>query len=198
MRKLIITMTVVMAFCLTTNSALAGDANDTDAAACAITASVDQIVEWEGPNIPAIGIAAITSQAAVPDSNEVFTLWVNCNVNLTADNTETVARLAHASTGDYLVTKYKISTDQAGTEGTGTGATTGAVDASSSDEWTVHSDFLKAEVTAPLAITHIDNDGAVEVTLYVQASNDMTGQKEVADAGNYACTQTITATWTSD
>ena len=192
MRKLIITMTVVMVLCLTTNSAFAvGDPND--AATCAITASVDQICEWEGENFAAMECAVITAQADAPTDSETYTLWVNCNVELTANNTGTVAQLTHASTSDYLVTKYKISTDGAGVADTG--ATTAAVSASGSDAWTAHGSFL----STALAVTHYDNDGAVEITLEVQATNDMTGHYEVADAGSYGtCTQTITAGWTSD
>jgi len=193
MRKLLITLTVVMALCFTTNSALAGDPNDNDPATCTITASVDQIVEWEGANFAAMSCAVITAQADTPTDSEAYTLWLNCNVELSANNTGTVAQLTHSSTSDYLVTKYKISTDGDADPDTGADAT--AVTASGSNTWRTHTNFL----TTPLAITHVDNDGAVEVTLEVQASNDMTGHYEVADAGSYgSCEQTITATWTSD
>ncbi|MFA5239253.1 MAG: hypothetical protein WC476_06045 [Phycisphaerae bacterium] len=161
-----------------------------DSATCAISVTVDSIIEWEGANFAAIDLdskeASISAQGDTPEGSEAYTLWTNCNVELSADNTAT-AQLTDGT--DVLVTKYKISTDGDGDPDTGADAI--AVAASGSDAYVVHGSFL----ATPLDITHVNTDGNVEVTLYVEASN---AADEVSDSGAYTATQTITATWTSD
>lgn len=163
-----------------------------DFADCAITVTVESIIEWEGAWFPAIDLDAQSGDAPIdergddPTGTSAFTLWTNCNVELSADNTAT-ARLTDGT--DVLITKYQIATDGDGV--TATGATAGAVTASSSNVWTAYDTFL----ATPLAITHFNTDGGVEVTLSVQATNEA---DEVADSGSYSATQRITATWTSD
>ena len=80
---------------------------------------------------------------------------------------------------------------QDGDGATSTGATGPDETTSGIATWTEYDTFLDTV----LPITHIDTDGAVDVTLSVQATND-TG--EVSDSGAYGATQTLTATWTSD
>jgi len=166
-----------------------------DAATCAISITVDSIIEWEGANFAAIDLnsqeSSISAQADTPEGNAVYTLWTNCNVELSANNTASgPAELTDGT--DILVTKYKISTDGDGAATTGANAT--AISNSSSDVWTEYDSFL----STALQVTHVNTDGAAEITLSVEASNDPTGHKEVADSGNYTATQTITATWVSD
>ena len=118
-------------------------------------------------------------------------MWINCNVAISANNTASgPAELTDGT--DILVTKYKISTDGDGDPATG--ATGTAVSNSNSDVWTEYDSFL----ATALQLTHFNTDGSVELTLEVEASNDPTGHKEVADSGDYTATQTITATWVSD
>lgn len=166
-----------------------------DSANCAISVTVDSIIEWEDTDFPAIDLntqaASISAQADTPEGSSSYTLWLNCNVALSANNTASgPAELTNGT--DILVTKYKISTDGDGSAATGADGV--AVSNSDSDIWTEYDSFL----LTPLQITHVNTDGSVEILLEVQASNDPEGHKEVADSGNYAATQTITATWMSD
>jgi len=177
-----------------------GDDAGSDPATCDITITVDSIVEWEGTNsqgtaepMPDITLADITDQASAPEGTSTLTLYTNSNIIITADNTD-AAELTHqrdvSGHEDTLVTMYKISTDEAGV--TATGATLSDVAACSASTWTVYSSFL---TPTGLAITHYNTDGAVDVTLSVQATND---SGNVADTGSYLATQTLTATWVSD
>lgn len=186
MRKFLITLTVVIALCIATNLALAADPGS-DAATCAISVTVNHIIEWEGTNFAAISLTpAIAAQGDDPNGSATYTLWTNCNVVLSADVDADAELDNDGASTDVLVTEYKIATDSNGVDGTG--ATSGAVSASSSGTWTGHATFLGTA----LAITHVDGDGAVEVTLYVKATND---GDNVVDQGDYSCSQTITAAW---
>jgi hypothetical protein len=161
-----------------------------DGATCAVSVTVDSIIEWEGLNFAPIALTKIDNQSDTPEDSKTYTLWTNCNVTLSANNTA-VAQLT--DTVDVLVTKYKLTID--GDGAAATGATATAIDNSDSDQFIEYDQFLNTD----LAITHVNTDGNVEVTLHVQASNqDLDGHKQVADSGNYTATQTITATWGSD
>lgn len=196
-KKILLSVIVISAIVLSCNrkSAFGADPGD-DAATCAISVTVDTIIEWEGANFAAIDIdtqdAHLTAQNSSPAGDAIYTLWTNCNVELSADNTA-ASQLTHQRGGganqDTLVTKYKISTDGDGDPATGAAALD--VTASASDVWTEYDDFL----ATALAITHFNTDGAVEVTLEVQATNDA---DNVADTGLYQAVQTITAAWVSD
>ncbi len=186
---LLLIVICVMAICYNPKAAFAADPGP-DAATCDITITVDSIIEWEGLAFAAINLdsqeSSISAQADSPEGSSVYALWTNCNVALSADNTAT-AQLTDGT--DVLVTKYKISTDGDGVAATG--ATAAAIAASGSDTYTLHNLFL----ATPLDIAHFNTDGAVEVTLAIEATNDT---DEVSDSGNYTATQTITATWVSD
>jgi hypothetical protein len=186
---------LLFAMCVVTvvfsvKSTFAADPPTAKDATCAVSVTVDPIIEWEGANFAALAPDNITAQASAPTASKVYTLWTNCNVALSADQT-VASQLKHGAGGeaDTLVTKYKISTN--GDGATETGATALAVTASGSDNYVIYSDFLET----PLAITHVNTDGAVEITLFVEATNDT---DNVADSGLYSATQTITATWVSD
>jgi hypothetical protein len=170
--------------CLTSNLALAADPGDSNST-CDIYVTVNTIMEWAG-NFTDITLTAISAQTDTPDGNETQTIYTNCNFEISADNT-TAAQLSSAT--DTLVTKYQLSDDGDGS--TNTGATAGAEAASGISTWTDYNSFL----STALDVTHVDMDGAVDITLYVQASNNA---GEVADAGSYSATQTLTASWTSD
>lgn len=174
---------------LTTKLLFAADPGP-DSATCAISVTVDSIIEWEGANFAAIDLdsqeAAISAQAHTPEGSSVYTLWTNCNVALSANNT-TASQLSDGT--DTLVTKYKMSEDGDGVATTG--ATAAAEATSGVGSYVLYDSFL----SSALAITHVNTDGAVEVTLYVEASN---AADEVSDSGDYTAIQTITATWVSD
>ena len=193
-KLLLLSAICIAVITFTVELALAADPG-ADTATCDVTVTVDTIIEWDG-DFPAIDLdsqeSSLDSQGDSPEGTSTFTLWTNCNLALSSDQTS-ASQLYHSRAGgadeDTLVTKYKISTDEAGV--TATGATAAAVAASGSDAYVVNSSFLETA----LAITHFNTDGAIEVTLAVEASND---SDNVADAGAYSCQQTITATWVSD
>lgn len=166
----------------TVELAFAADPGD-DTVDCDVTVTVNQIIEWESDaDMTTIALAQINAQGDTPEGSSTYTLWINCDVSLTANNTASgPAELSSATT--VLITKYKIAYDD-------TGGTTGAD--------TAYEDYSTFIDGAGSAVTHVDGDGAVEVTLWAQASNDSTGHKEVSDAGAYTATQTLTASWTGD
>lgn len=161
----------------------------TDPATCAVSVTVSSTVEWDG-DFAAIDLdaqeAAISAQAHSPEGSATITLWINTDTTLTADTTA-AAQLEEDGAGtDTLTTKYKLSADGDGVATTGD--TAASIAANGSDVYEVHSTFL----TPGLAIVHIADDGATEVTLEVEATNPA---DEMANAGTYSATQTITATW---
>jgi len=169
---------------LTPHLALAADPGDSDST-CNISVTVNTILEWAG-NFADIPLTAISAQADTPEDNKTQTIYTNCNFEIDADQT-TTAQLSSAT--DTLVTKYKLADDGDGSADTGAAADAEA--ASGIATWTDYNSFL----STALAVTHVDTDGAVDITLYVQASNPA---GEVADAGSYSAIQTLTASWTSD
>lgn len=188
--KYLFLLLICVLVCLTGKIAFAAGPVD---ATCEITVTVDEIVEWEGANFAAIDLdseASISAQAHSPEGSAVYTLWLNGDITLSADNAGDTAQLEQDGAGtDVLVTKYKISTDGDGDPASGADAT--AISNSGSDGYLTHDLFLDTG----LVVTHVANDGAVEVTLEVEGTNDPAGHKEVANADTYTANQTITATW---
>lgn len=171
--KLFLVLTIVALATAGWQVALAAPANDT--ATCSVSVTVDDIMEWSG-NFTAIALSNITAQATVVSDTATTTLYTNGNASISADNTAT----AQLSTGsaDTLVTEYSLAFD-----GDGTTATGGA-----SVAWTAYDSFL----SVASSVTHVANDGAVDVTLGARASN---ASGTLADAGAYSATQTLTAAW---
>jgi hypothetical protein len=149
-------------------------------ATAAISCTVDDTMEWAA-NFADITIAAhIDTQASVVTGSGTATLYTNGNVTISADNT-IAARLANSTQGtDVLVTEYRIEYDSDGITATGGS--------------TVDYDFYDTFLAVPSAVTHVAGDGAVDVTLRVRASNRA---GNMADAGTYTATQTLTASWAS-
>lgn len=170
---------LIAAFLLLLNAqaVLAPDPGD-DTATCNISVTVNTMMEWAG-NFSDISLTAIANQTDAPEGSQTQTLYTNCNLEISADNT---AAAQLTSTSDSLTTKYQLTYD-----GDGSSATGGSGETS----WTDYSTFL----SSPSAVTHVDTDGAVQVTLYVQATNPA---GRVPDAGSYTAIQTLTAAWTSD
>ncbi|MBW8034899.1 MAG: hypothetical protein FVQ79_04465 [Planctomycetes bacterium] len=160
----------------------------TDLATCAISVTVDTIVEWVPGNFPAINLdteeSSISNRDDSPEGNKSLVLYLNGNTTLTANTTGTTAQLTDGS--DFLITKYTLTFDGNGVAASG--ATDAVIATIGSDTLEDYSTFLNPG----LLITHISEDGATTATLGVEATND-TGT--LADAGSYSCTQTITATW---
>ena len=158
-------------------TALAADPSPDDAT-CAVSATVDTIMEWEGASFPALTIAThVTAQNSEVEGSAVYTLYLNGAVDITVDTVGTEAELSETG-GDTLVTKYKLTSDGDGT------ATSGNADSSPT--------YALYSAVGTYAVTHVAKDGAVAITLHCQASND---SGNVADAGSYTATQTVTATW---
>ena len=183
-KKLLLLLAVL---CLTSNLALADPAADD--ATCAITCSVNGIMEWDTAAFAAgIALGPVTGPAAYSDSgNDSIILYTNGGVDITAD-VDTDALLTNttgAAVYDTLTTNYGITFDytSAGTHTYGTAGADGG-------EWQLYSAFL-----TPVAatVTHYNGDGNIEVTLSCQVS---VAADEVPDKGDYTATQTLTATWT--
>jgi len=169
-----------------------GGEGQNDFADCVITVTVLSIIEWEGEDFPNINLddhadAPMDARADAPEGTSTYTLWTNSNVAISSDQTAT-SQLTDGT--DVLITKYKLSTP-GGDGASTTGATALDIAASFASTWTDHDEFLET----PLAITHVNTDGGVEVMLSVQATNEA---DEVADSGDYTATQRLTATWVSD
>jgi hypothetical protein len=174
MGKHVIRAALLLSLLLLAARPAAGQPPDDDAT-CDISVTVGEVMEWES-NFPAIALANITSQAATVSDSATVTLYLNGDVDVTADNS-TAAELTGPNS-DVLVTEYRLTYDGDGV--TDTGGTT--------VDWTTYDSFL----TTASSITHVSGDGAVDVTLNVRASNP-TGQ--MANAGAYSATQTLTASW---
>ena len=181
MKTLVKVASLLAALCIAPGLALAADPGD-DSASCDITVTVNTIMEWSAATYADIALAAITSQTDTPSGSRDFTLYTNCNCEISADNTATAQLDNDGASTDTLVTEYQLAYDGDGVTATG-GTNVGT--------WTDYSTFLG---TAS-AVTHVDGDGVAVVTLSAQASNPA---GEVADAGDYSATQTLTASWTSD
>lgn len=125
----------------------------------------------------------ITAQGSEPNGSQATTLYTNGDVDITANNIGTAAQLKKVGDANQtLVTSYMLTDDGGSDDGGGTGGT----DESS---YTVHSSFLSPTA---YAITHAAGDGDVVITLHAKAANP---PGEIADAGSYTATQTLTATW---
>jgi len=185
MRKLLIALTVVMALCLTMNLALAADPGD-DTATADIEVTVNSILEWSAESYTKITLDAMTSEDATPEGSTVFTLYTNCNCEISADNTTAAELALTADPNQTLVTSYKLTDDGDGS------ATTGGTDESG---FTGYATFIPS--ASAYAITHVAGDGKDVITLYAKADFPG-GEVMVADAGLYEATQTLTASWTSD
>ncbi len=176
MKTLFKVILLLVALCFAPSLALAQPADDS--ATCDITVTVNAIMEWSAASYADIALAAITSQTDTPSGSRDFTLYTNCNSEISADNTAT-AQLSSAT--DTLVTEYQLAFDGDGVTATG-GTDIGA--------WTDYSTFL----STASAVTHVDGDGTAVITLSARASTGGT----VPDQGNYSATQTLTAAWTSN
>ncbi len=123
-----------------------------------------------------IVLSAISNQSDTPENSASATLYTSDDAEISADNS-TTARLSFGI--DDLVTEYRLSFDGDGSSATGGTPTS----------YETYNSFL----TTAAAVTHVTDDNDVQITLYVRASNPA---GEVADAGVYSATQTLTVQWT--
>lgn len=123
------------------------------AAACKISCTVANIIEWSETSFPKIDLGSPTVKNKQAIGETILTLYTNGNVTIKADNSDT----SELSFGPYtLLTKYKLKYDGSGVEQTGGRPTA----------WHSFDTFL-AEGTD---IVHISTSGAVDVILSVRAS----------------------------
>ena len=175
--KILAVILLMVVLSLGANLAMA--APDPCSAEAVVTCTVDQIIEWAAPKaFDTIAIPNITAQGDTPSASKSLVLYTNCDLDIIADKSAT-ARLT--KTTDTLVTEYKLNYDAEAD-----GADTWGVP---SADWEDYTTFLGAGGSAG---THETLDGAVNVTLSARASN---AAGTLADAGNYAATQTLTATF---
>jgi hypothetical protein len=132
---------------------------------------------WDDDHFATIALANIQTRDQVQEGSSSLAIFLNVNAEITAD-TGPVAQLTHATSGDTLVTEYRLTFD-----GDGVNATGGAPTSYQSYE-----QFL----TSPAAINYITDDNDVTVTLHVRTSNF---DGKLADAGAYTATQTLTVSW---
>jgi len=129
---------------------------------------------WD-PDFGPIVLPDITSKSLPSEGSSSATLNLNGDCEISADNS-TTAQLSYAT--DTLFTEYKLTFD-----GQPPGKTGG-----SGTNYETYDTFLKSAVH----ITHVSDDNDVLVTLHVKASNYA---NDLADAGTYTATQTLTAQW---
>jgi hypothetical protein len=177
--KVLAVVLLMVVLSIGANLAMAADPPDVHAHA-EVECTVDGIMEWAlAADFATIEIPNITDQATKRSNFSSLVLYTNGNVHITADlATEPNNAQLKTGSGDTLVTEYKLEYDGAGVTATG-GATV---------NWTDWTTFLG---TGSL-VTHVPLDGAVSVKLSAQAYNDASN---VADAGLYEATQTLTASW---
>ena len=179
MKNLVKVVLFLAALCLASSLVLAQPVDSL--ATCDVTVTVNTVMEWSAASYDDIVLDPITSTTETPSGSSVFTLYTNCDCEISATNTA-AAQLQHEGPStDTLVTEYQLAYDGDGF------SDTGGTDISS---WIDYSTFL----SPASAVTHVDGDGVVVITLSAQASSG--GQ--VRDAGDYSAIQTLTAAWTSN
>ncbi len=145
-----------------------------DAGTCSITATVDEIVEWDGNvTIAAADFSGhITSakNTAGVTAAEAMTLYFNVNVNIVPSDSTNSGVLTEGG-GDTVTTTYKL---------------TGADMTNPDGDYIATGTFIGKSY----AQTHAAGDGDCVITVNVKASTD----DDCPDATNYTTTITLTAT----
>jgi len=132
-------------------------------------------MRWLG-GFQVISLQDIQTRTQVSTGSSSITLLTTGNAEISADNTD-AARLTEPG-GGGLYTEYMLEFDGDGASSTG-GTTV---------DFTSYDSFL----TSPAQVTHVLGDDRVTVTLSVRASNYA---NQLANAGTYSATQTLTASW---
>lgn len=129
---------------------------------------------WED-NFESITIPNITTRDAEEEGEGEATLFTSGDVEISADNSTTAQLSLGLST---LRTEYKLRFDGNGTTKTG-GPTVNFTD---------YDTFL----STPASVTHVPGDDDVTVKIIVKARNY---DGDLANAGTYSATQTLTVHW---
>ncbi len=129
---------------------------------------------WEDDFEP-ITLPNITARDAESEGEAEVTLFTSGDAEISADNT-TTAQLSSGT--DTLLTQYKLRFDGDGTTKTGGPMV----------PFTTYDSFL----STPASITYVPDDNDVIVKLIVLAKNY---NEQVANAGTYTATQTLTVHW---
>lgn len=132
-------------------------------------------MRWQG-SFDTISLPNIQTRDQVSTGSSSIVLNTTGNAEISADNTD-AAKLTEPS-GDSLYTEYKLEFDGDGVSSTG-GTTV---------DFTSYDSFL----TSSAQVTYVFGDKWVTVTLSVRASNYA---NQLANAGTYSATQTLTAAW---
>ena len=184
MKKVLAVILLMAVLSLGANLAMAAPDPAFDEATALVTVTVDEIVEWAAANFATIAITPnITNQGDTPSSHQHLVLYLNCDVDITADNTGPALLTHDGPSLDTLVTKYKLGYDA---------EADGADTWGEARDWALHNLFLAGGASTASVVTHETLDGAIEVTLSARVSN-ATGT--LADAGAYHAHQTLTATF---
>ena len=130
---------------------------------------------WDG-NFSPITLQNIGNRDQVREGNSQITLFTSGDAEISADNSD-AARLTEPG-GDSLYTEYKLEFDGDGVSNTG-GTTV---------DFTSYDSFL----SSPVSVTYVPDYNDVQVTLSVRASNY---PEQLANAGTYTATQTLTVHW---
>jgi len=149
-----------------------------DAATCSITATVDEIVEWDANASIAAGdfSAHITSAKNTTGitASAAMTLYFNTTVTIVPSDATNSGVLTHSG-GDTLTTSYQL---------------TGADMTNPDIAWLASGSFIGKSY----AQTHTAGDGDCVITVQAKAVTDASGPGACPDQGDYSTTITLTAT----
>ena len=154
----------------------------TSTATCKITCTVAEIAEWSDSHFPSVNLGELTQLKNVAYDSSTLLLDTNGNVKITADNSD-AAQLSKDAL-HKLTTEYKL--DYASSRINKDNGKSGGI----ATAWSDYSTFLR---NAP-QISHVSDDGALEVTLSIRASRKNIRPQ---DSGRYTATQTLTVCWKS-
>jgi len=135
---------------------------------------IGAIMYWDSDFGPIV-LPNITSRSLPSEGSSSARLVIDGDVEISADNSA-ATQLSNAS--DTLVTEYRLTFDGDGISKTGRADT----------DYETYDSFLKPAVR----VTYVTDDNDVVVTLHVKASNYA---NDLANAGTYTATQTLTAHW---
>ncbi len=145
-------------------------------AACLLSPIVfgEGYMSWYS-SFESISLPAITSKSQTSEGSSTAILSLNGDAQISADNSS-AAQLS--SSGNFLVTEYKLTFDGDGSSTTGADPT----------NYETYDTFL----STPAQIHYVLYDDEVQITLHVRASSASSG---APDAGNYTASQTLTVHW---
>ncbi len=142
---------------------------------CSAQLMGEDFMYW-ADNFAPITLQNIQNRDQVSEDSSFTTLFTSGDAEISADNSAT-AQLSNGA--DTLVTEYKLTYDGDGATATG----------GSTVDWTAYDSFLTPTTSS---VTYVTDDDEVVVTLFARASNY---PNQLANAGEYTATQTMTVHW---